>query len=71
MNHLKAQVKVEYHLQQREVDDHYMVQLAKRSKIKEEAIRRLFRLHMETIQKRNISKFEFETLCNLFQLFKK
>jgi hypothetical protein len=71
MNYLRNQIKVEYHLHQNEVDDWYMDQLVKRSKIKKESIQRLFKFYNETIQRKNITKAEFESLCNLFQLFKK
>ncbi len=71
MNFLRSEIKSYYHLHQKEVDDWYIEQLAKRSKIKEEAIKRLFNFYNETIKQKSITKAEFESLCNLFQLFKK
>ena len=71
MNFLKSKIKTDYHLLQKEVDDGYIQQLAKRSKIHEESIQRLFKLYNETIRRKAITKAEFESLCHLFQLFKK
>jgi|GEM_PF-4489495 len=71
MNFLRNQIKTDYHLHQKEVDDWYMEQLAQRSKIKEESIKRLFNFYTATIKQKSITKAEFESLCNLFQLFKK
>ncbi len=70
MSFLRNQIKSNYHLHQKEIDELYIDQLAKRSKIKKETLTRLFDFYDQTIQQKSITKAEFESLCNLFQLFK-
>ena len=70
MRFLRNQIKSNYHLHQKEIDEVYIEQLSKRSKIKKETLTRLFDFYDQTIQQKSITKAEFESLCNLFQLFK-
>ena len=70
MNFLQAKIKTEYHLNPNKVDDYYLEQLAKRSKLRKESIKRLYKLYNEIMKRKTITQAEFDIICKLFQLFK-
>ena len=68
---LQHKIKLEYHLNDKLIDETYINQLAKRSKIKAESIQRLYKFYSELMKKEKITNVEFKIMCKLFQLFKK
>lgn len=71
MYFLKNQIKQDFNLTQTKIDNQFIESLSKRSGIDEKLIRKLYRLYDETLEQSYITKHEFKSLCNLFQLFKK